>query len=82
MSAATFCVPADRLDSFMARKHPFYYERDVVAFARLLNRHPGLVVGQMQRRLNNYAYLTKHLVRIRHFVLPGAVVTVGGRCPR
>ena len=26
----------------MARKHPFYYEKDVIAFARLMERHPGL----------------------------------------
>jgi len=73
-AAANFCAPLAKMDSFMARKKPFYYERDVVAFARLLHRHPGLVVGQMQFRLGNYSYLTKHLVRIRQFVLPGAIV--------
>ena len=73
-AAADFCVPTKKLDSFLARTRPFFYERDVVAFARLLNRHPGLVVGQMQFRLNNYSYLTKHLVRIRQFVLTGAIV--------
>ena len=39
--AANFCVPSESLDVFMKRKHPFYYEKDVVAFARLLNRHPA-----------------------------------------
>src|SRR5260221_4787630 len=73
-AASDFCAPMAKMDSFMARKRPFYYERDVVAFARLLNRHPGLIVGQMQFRLGNYSYLTKHLVKIRQFVLPGAIV--------
>ena len=73
-AASDFCTPTERLDSFMARKHPFYYERDVLAFARLLNRHPGLIIGQMQFRLDNYAYLTKHLAKVKSFVLPGAIV--------
>ncbi len=73
-SASNFCTPISKLDSFMARKHPFYYERDVIAFARILNRHPGMVVGQMQFRMNNYSYLTKHLSKVRNFVLPEAIV--------
>jgi len=78
-AAADFCVPKDKMDSFIARKHPFYYEKDVVAFARVVNRHPGIVVGQMQRRLNNYAYLTKRIVKIRQFVLPGAITDGWGQ---
>ena len=73
-AAANFCVPTDKLDSFMARKHPFYYERDVIALARIVGRHPGIVVGQMQFRMERYDYLTRHLVKIRQFVLPGAIV--------
>jgi len=71
-AAADFCVPADKLESFMKRKHPFYYERDVIAFARIVQRHPGIVVGQMQHHLARYDYLTRHLAKIRQFVLPGA----------
>lgn len=80
-SASNFCVPTAKLDSFLARKRPFYYERDVVAFAQTLHRHPGLVIGQMQFRLNNYSYLTKHLVRVRHLVMPGAIVDGWGQAP-
>jgi HTH-type transcriptional regulator / antitoxin HigA len=68
-AAANFCVPTQRLISFMMRKHPYYYEKDVIAFARLSHRHPGLVVGQMQKRLNNYSYLTRYLAKVRSFVL-------------
>ena len=80
-AAAEFCVPGDRLGSFLARKQPFYYERDVVAFAKLLNRHPGLIVGQMQFRLKNYSYLTKYLVKVRSIVLPGAIADGWGQTP-
>src|SRR5882762_1231420 len=72
-AAANFCVPSEKLDSFMKRKHPFYYEKDVIGLARTLNRHPGLVVGQMQFRMDRYDYLARHLVKIRQFVLPGSI---------
>ena len=78
-AAANFCVPTGRLESFLTRKHPFYYEKDVVAFARLLNRHPGLIIGQMQRRLDRYDYLTRYLVKIRQFVLPGSIADGWGQ---
>ena len=78
-AAADFCVPVEKLNSFLARKHPFYYEKDVIAFARLLNRHPGLVVGQMQHRLERYDYLTRYLVKVRQFVLPGSIADGWGQ---
>ncbi len=78
-AAADFCVPTEKMNSFMMRKRPFYYEKDVIAFARVVNRHPGIVIGQMQRRLDNYAYLTKRIAKIRQFVLPGAIVDGWGQ---
>ena len=78
-AASDFCVPTQKLDLFMQRKHPFYYEKDVVAFSRLMQRHPGLVVGQMQRRMNRYDYLTRYLVKIRHFLLPGSIADGWGQ---
>jgi HTH-type transcriptional regulator/antitoxin HigA len=78
-AAAEFCVPTQKFNSFMRRKHPFYYEKDVVAFARLMHRHPGLVVGQMQRRLDRYDYLVRYLVKVRQFVLPGSIADGWGQ---
>ena len=79
VAAADFCVPTDKMDSFMIRKRPFYYEKDVIAFARVVNRHPGIVVGQMQRRLDNYSYLTRRIAKIRQFVVAGAIVDGWGQ---
>ena len=78
-AAAEFCVPNDKIESFLRRKHPFYYEKDVLLFAQLNKRHPALVVGQMQRRLSRYDYLRKYQVRIRHYVLPSAIVDGWGQ---
>ncbi len=78
-AAANFCVPTEKLDSFMRRKHPFYYEKDVIAFARIVGRHPGLIIGQMQYRLNRYDYLARYLAKIRQFVLPGSIADGWGQ---
>jgi HTH-type transcriptional regulator / antitoxin HigA len=78
-AAANFCVPDVKFDSFMARKHPFYYEKDVIAFAQIMNRHPGLVAGRIRRRLDRWDYLSRHLVKIRQFVLPGAIADGWGQ---
>jgi HTH-type transcriptional regulator / antitoxin HigA len=78
-AASDFCTPSERLDSFLKRKHPYYYEKDVVAFARTVERHPGIVIGQIRRRLNRYDYLTRYLVKIRHFVVPGSMADGWGQ---
>jgi HTH-type transcriptional regulator/antitoxin HigA len=68
-----------KFESFLIRKRPFYYEKDVVAFSRLANRHPGIIVGQMQRRLDNYGYLKRYLAKVRQFILPGAIADGWGQ---
>ena len=35
-----FCVPKTKLEGFIARKSPFFAEKDVVGFARTLGVHP------------------------------------------
>jgi HTH-type transcriptional regulator/antitoxin HigA len=73
-AAADFCIPQAEIDSFVARKAPFFAERDVIGFARRINVHPGLVVGQIQKRTRRWDLLRRHLVKVRSHVLPGAMV--------
>jgi len=73
-AAADFCIPKAEMDSFMARKAPFFAERDVIGFARRLNVHPGLVVGQIQKRTQRWDFLRRYLVKIRAHVLPSGIV--------
>jgi len=73
-AAADFCVPSQSLESFIARKAPFFAERDIIGFARTLQIHPGLVAGQLQRRTNRYDRFRNHLKKIRSAVVPSAVV--------
>ena len=79
LAAADFCMPVATMDDFMLRKKPYYYEKDVLSFARLHHRHPGLIVGQMQVRLDNYGYLHKHLAKIRQAVTPAAIADGWGQ---
>ncbi len=63
--AADFCAPAKELNDFYLRKRPFFAEREVLAFAKRIKVHPGLVVGQLQRRMGRFDFLRKHLVGVR-----------------
>lgn len=78
-AAAEFCVPSKKIESFIRRKNPFFYEKDVIAFSKINKIHPGLVVGQIQRRLNKYNYLRAHQVKIRQWLLPGSIVDGWGQ---
>lgn len=73
-AASSFCVPKKELDSFIARKQPIFAERDILGFAARLRIHPGLVAGQLRYRLKLWDRFSKHLVKIRQVVSPGAVV--------
>ncbi len=73
-AAANFCVPQDKLQMFVRRKNPYFAERDVIAFSRMLVIHPGLIAGQLQHYTGRYNVFRKHLAKIRLSVAPGAVV--------
>jgi len=71
-AAANYCVSAEEITGFMARVSPFFKEERVVLFARRLNIHPGIVVGQLQRRLGRYDLFRKYQVKVRQFVTSSA----------
>ena len=73
-AAANFCVPQKRMNSFIARKAPFFNQRDILGLARTLQIHPGLIAGQLQHQTGRYDRFRQHLVKIRHIVAPGAMV--------
>lgn len=73
-AAADFCVPTKTMDSFIARKAPFFAERDILGLARTLNIHPGLVAGQLQRKTQRYDRFRNYLVKVRSAVAPSAIV--------
>ena len=73
-AAAEFCAPQEAIESFFIRKYPYMSEADTLGLARRLRRHPGIVVGQLQRKMDNYTWLTKHKAKIRQFLFGAAMV--------
>jgi len=73
-AASDFCVAQRSLDRFIAKKAPFFAERDLIGFARTLGVHPGIVAGQLQNRTKRYDRFRQHLAKIRSHVAPGAMV--------
>ena len=57
MAADDFCVPKSELDNFYARVYPLFSEHKVKMFAQRLGIHMGIVVGQLQKKLDRYDYL-------------------------
>lgn len=78
-AAEEFCVPRAALDNFLARVGTAVSEHRVLLFAKSLGIHPGLVLGQLQFRLNRYNFLTQHLAKVRDIVLGGAMTDGYGR---
>lgn len=74
LAAQEFSVPRSKMDSFVARKAPFFSEKDLLGFARMLGVHPGIVAGQLQHRTNRYDRFRQHLANIRSSVRTGAAV--------
>jgi HTH-type transcriptional regulator/antitoxin HigA len=68
-AAAEFLVPKTHLDSFIARKSPFISEVDVLRFASRIEINPSVVVGQIQHRTKNYAWLRKYQKSMRDYII-------------
>lgn len=71
-AGAEFCVPSGELENFIARVQPYFSEEKVLRFAQRINVHPGLVVGQLQRKLGRHDFLRKHQVKVRALLLLSA----------
>jgi HTH-type transcriptional regulator / antitoxin HigA len=73
-AASNFCVPKSKMDAFIARKAPFFYEHDILGFAKTIGVHPGLVAGQLRYRTGLYKRFLNHIVKVRDIVVPNAIV--------
>ena len=73
-AAAAFCVPPPLMNKFYSSKNPFFSERDVLAFAKMLKVHPGLVAGQLRYKTGRYNIFSAHLVKVRQMISETALV--------
>lgn len=68
-AAASFCVPAAQLQSFIARKSPFISREDVLQFAARMEVHPGIVVGQIQNHTKKWNWLREYQIGVREHLM-------------
>lgn len=80
-AAGEFCVPQDELEAFIEDVRPYFSEEKVLRFASDVGVHPGLVVGQIQRRLDRHDFLRKYQVKVRAIVLESAQADGWGVTP-
>jgi HTH-type transcriptional regulator/antitoxin HigA len=72
--AVQFLVDKSEMDSFIARVLPFFSHMKILGFARRIGTHPGIVVGQLQRRkIIDYSHSRRMLVKVRHLIIPSAL---------
>lgn len=73
-AAQEFCVPVAKMDGFIARKAPFFSERDFLAFAKILGVHPGIVAGQLHHKTGRYDRFRQYLSTIREQLGTGVAI--------
>ncbi len=78
-AAAEFCIPKTQMHSFLQRKGQYISEQDVIGFAARLEIHPAIVVGQIQHKRQNYAWLRKYQTSIREYLMDWKYVDGWGR---
>lgn len=81
-AAQEFCVPIKELDSFCARVAPYFSEQRVLLFAQRIAIHPGIVVGQLHKRLGRHDFLRKHQVKVRPIIAPVSTTDGWGFLPQ
>jgi len=75
--ASQLLIPLEKMQSFIARHKPLYYREKVIQFAKARGVHPGIVIGQLQRREElDWNQLRKLLVGVREHV-SGSTLTDG-----
>ncbi|MCC6242115.1 MAG: helix-turn-helix domain-containing protein [Gemmatimonadaceae bacterium] len=79
IAATEFCLPTDAMQTFIDRVGPLYSKSNVRECARANGVHPGLVVGQLQRRLNRWDLFRPMLVKVRESLTSVALTDGYGR---
>jgi HTH-type transcriptional regulator/antitoxin HigA len=67
------------MNDFIARHSPMFAEKNMLGFAKLMKRHPGIVAGQIQRSTNRWDLFKKHQPRVRQIIIQTALTDGYGR---
>lgn len=72
-AAESYLVPPGQLEQLLQRVGPRVAKTHVLELARAMGVHPGVVVGQVQRRLQRWDLFRPLLVKVRHLVTSEAL---------
>lgn len=78
-AAAEFCIPQDSLNDFILRHDPVYSRKNFIGFSNLMRRHPGIVAGQLQHKIERPELFKKFQVRVRNILTEIALTDGYGR---
>jgi HTH-type transcriptional regulator/antitoxin HigA len=78
-AAADFCVPQKALDDFIVRHDPLFSTDKFIGFCRIVKRHPGIVAGQLQRKIDRNDLFKKYQPRVRDIVIEAALTDGYGK---
>jgi HTH-type transcriptional regulator/antitoxin HigA len=81
--ASEFLLSSQNLNSFIKNVKPYYSEKKILEFAREMNVHPAIVVGQLQYRKEiGYGVFKKHMTKVKDFILDSALIDGWGYIPK
>ena len=78
-AAADFCVPQAEMRDFIDRLDPVYSIERLIGFSRIMNRHPGIIAGQLQKRTERWDLFKRFQSKVRHIVTESAITDGYGR---
>ncbi len=73
-AATTFAIPEEEMASFIARKDPYFSERDMLGFAKRMQVDPSIVAGQIRFRTKRWNLFVSYSGKIRQIITQSAVV--------
>jgi HTH-type transcriptional regulator/antitoxin HigA len=80
--AADFLVPTQEIEDFILRVRPLFSKQKIIQFANRIQVHPGILVGQLQRRGEiKYSHSRETLVKVRDAVTAAALSDGWGQVP-
>jgi HTH-type transcriptional regulator/antitoxin HigA len=68
--SVNFCIPQEELEKFIIKNNPYFSRKNILSFAESLKVHPGILVGQLQWKINRYNLFRSLLVSIRTYIIP------------
>jgi HTH-type transcriptional regulator / antitoxin HigA len=80
--AAHFLVPEAEIEGFIACVGPLFSKQRIVQFANRLGVHPGIIVGQLQRRKQiQYSHSREMLTKVRESITQATLSDGWGTSP-